>query len=549
LARLIYILVFAVAFSAVAQSPQKRVGETMFIDTNTTNLLAGETLYYSVFCLTPDGLLPSAVSKIAYVEIIDSNLKIVERHQIGIENAVGQGDFFIPATLPSGSYKLVGYTLRMLGISNKNFFSADLTIVNPFRKFEGKIDADSPVPNTNVRPATALLNVTTDKNVYAPREKVVLKLNRQPGLNGHFSLSVKKIDGFNKPNLQATAFEPAFKNRAVIGLPEMRGKVISGKIVTVKNGKNAENKNVALSIPGRSFEFKITQSDRDGRFVFVLDKALNRSQAVIQVMENDREEYAIVFDQDKKPDYSGLMFSAVKLDKTAEDAISQRTVALQIENAYFDVKKDSVLRSPDLQPFYHPLEKTYVLDDFTRFPTIKETIIEVVREMYFTRRRDKYEIHLRNTTMNNEQFGQALILVDGLLIQNHDELFSYGAKYIEKVDLINEPYVYGPKTFSGVANFTTKLEDFKSNATGGYIQKFNLDLPQPHKNYFSPDYSQGKSRIPDYRHQLLWVPNLAENMREISFYTSDISGEFLVEIQGFTETGTPISTTATFRVQ
>jgi hypothetical protein len=169
--------------------------------------------------------------------------------------------------------------------------------------------------------------------------------------------------------------------------------------------------------------------------------------------------------------------------------------------------------------------------------------------MYFTRRRDKYEIHLRNTTMNNEQFGQALILVDGLLIQNHDELFSYGAKYIEKVDLINEPYVYGPKTFSGVANFTTKLEDFKSNATGGYIQKFNLDLPQPHKNYFSPDYSQGKSRIPDYRHQLLWVPNLAENMREISFYTSDISGKFLVEIQGFTETGTPISTTATFRVQ
>jgi hypothetical protein len=266
-------------------------------------------------------------------------------------------------------------------------------------------------------------------------------------------------------------------------------------------------------------------------------------------MEHDRQDYTIVLDQDKKPDYSQLKFDTFQLNKTVEDAIAQRTVALQIENAYFELKKDSVLQVQDRQPFFHPLEKTYVLDEYSRFPTLKETIIEVVKEMYFTRKRDKYEIHLRNTTMNNEQLGQALILVDGLLIQDHDELFAYGAKYIEKVDLIYEPYVYGPKTFSGLANFTTKLKDFETNAKGSYIQKVDLGQSQSRKIYSSPDYSQAKSRIPDYRHQLLWIPDLSEKMRDVIFYTSDISGEFIIEIQGFTQTGTPISFTTSFKVK
>jgi hypothetical protein len=345
------------------------------------------------------------------------------------------------------------------------------------------------------------------------------------------------------------AFEPKFSGAVTIGigLPELRGEIVSGKIIS--KTKKTGTKNVALSLPGNPFGFKIAQTDRDGHFIFVLDKNLNQAQAVLQVMEPDREEYAIVLDQDKRPDYSQLSFGTLRLDDAAKAVVAQRTVASQIENAYFERKKDSILASSKAYPFYHSLEKTYVLDDYTRFPTLRETIIEVIKEMYFTSKRDNYEIHLRNMTMNNEQYGQALILVDGLLVQDHNALFAYGAKYIEKVDLINEPYVYGPKTFSGLANFTTKLQDFKNDISREFYKKVTLERPQPQKRYFTAVYTNNRSRIPDYRHQLLWIPDISGDVQEIVFYTSDVRGEFQINIQGFTDSGTPVSLTTTFEVK
>ncbi|WP_348797951.1 hypothetical protein [Flavobacterium adhaerens] len=71
--------------------------------------------------------------------------------------------------------------------------------------------------------------------------------------------------------------------------------------------------------------------------------------------------------------------------------------------------------------------------------------------------------------------------------------------------------------------------------------------------YFTPDYKDKSKneRIPDYRYQLLWIPqlNLPETKTPLSFYTSDVTGKFEINIEGFTENGIPISLTDTFEVQ
>ncbi|MDJ0646443.1 MAG: hypothetical protein QNJ57_10720, partial [Flavobacteriaceae bacterium] len=60
----------------------------------------------------------------------------------------------------------------------------------------------------------------------------------------------------------------------------------------------------------------------------------------------------------------------------------------------------------------------------------------------------------------------------------------------------------------------------------------------------------GGNKIPDDRYQLLWAPGSKAREKEltIQFYTSDISGEFEVSIQGFSNKGKPVAIKKTFYV-
>ena len=75
--------------------------------------------------------------------------------------------------------------------------------------------------------------------------------------------------------------------------------------------------------------------------------------------------------------------------------------------------------------------------------------------------------------------------------------------------------------------------------------------PLGKKEYFQPDYSSNKdSRIPDYRHQLLWLPNITLNNEDnnFTFYTSDVKGTFQMTLEGFTSEGKPIHMNEVFEV-
>ncbi len=548
-------MILLTAFLTVRSQPAKTpetisasARETVFVHINTASLLAGEVLYCKVYCLDPADKKISPISKIAYVQLIGNDLKPVFSRKLYLENGTAQGDFFIPASIKSGNYKLIVYTKQMLNQSALDFSATDLFIINPFERFGGKTDSLQHSAKPQVR-ESSLLSATIDRKTYSKREKISLKI--APAQNGNYSVSVRKVDGLPAPAMvDPEDFNPSvYPARSDNNqLPELRGEMITGNIIS-KKGKNTGNKSVALSIPGKSFLFKIVQTDSKGRFIFNLDRYPDQSEAIIQVMETDRQDYAIELDENKKPDFSKLSFSNINLNPSLKEEIEQRSIANQIENAYYDRKKDSILAVPEPTPFFAPLQKEYVLDDYTRFPTLKETIVEVLKELYFTRDNGHYTIHLRNMTMDAEVYGLPLILVDGLPIQDLDPLFDYGMKYVYKVGVINEPYVYGPRTFSGVISFTTKLQDFTSIGSGDYIRKFTLDRPMRDKTYFHQEYNdKTPNRIPDYRHQLLWLPEL-DNSDTVTFFTSDVSGMFEISVEGFTQDGKPVTVTQVFEVK
>ncbi|MFN5985486.1 MAG: hypothetical protein ACK42B_01240, partial [Chitinophagaceae bacterium] len=63
---------------------------------------------------------------------------------------------------------------------------------------------------------------------------------------------------------------------------------------------------------------------------------------------------------------------------------------------------------------------------------------------------------------------------------------------------------------------------------------------------------QKLSRMPDFRTLLSWQPQLIVNSQgklDLSFYTSDVSGNFMISIQGISDKGIPVHQLIPFKVQ
>ncbi|MEM9648347.1 MAG: hypothetical protein AAF969_07685, partial [Bacteroidota bacterium] len=260
--------------------------EEVFVHYNTSLLFAGESLLYNVHSLIKGSNLPSSLSKLAYVELVGEDGRVLFRHKILLTNGRGQGDFFVPAETPSGNYKLLGYTKWMLNSGIATFFQGDVGIVNPYHSdqdmlLEGKAEVvqDSTDATSESPPFREEIRMTFDQTVFGRRHGITLSLEAMDKtvLGGNYSISVRKRDSLRKPLM------PMARNHTVRQksnsvelskqkfLPELRGQLISGRIVP-KNGNSLfKEEKIGLSIPDKKFILKMTRTNHKGEFYFNLN--------------------------------------------------------------------------------------------------------------------------------------------------------------------------------------------------------------------------------------------------------------------------------------
>jgi len=534
-----------------SQNSTGNFSEIIKIKTNATVYITGESVLYKIFCLDEKRNVFSDFSKIAYVELIDSSKKIIFKHKIFLENGQGFGDFSIPTTIETGEYQLISYTNYVLNQENAKITTKSLHIINPYQPI---------VPNnqTLIMDSIPLKEIPTSLIEKKYKKRTLVSIPFSDELKKHskakLTISVRKKDNLdlltNKNEDHYFVLKP---NKAII--PEHRGEIITGKIIAKSSKLKVENISLNLSIPGKLFENKITKTDKNGEFLFNLDQKNSNNDIIIQIIDTEKENYSISIDQPIFNDYSSLEFnSKIELSANFKKELEERSISNQIENAYVDMKKDSVLQASNKSPFYDiKYSKEYLFDDFTRFPTLKETIVEIVDGMYYKKENEKYSLHLKDYDIHSELDLPAMVLVDGLFIQDINELLNHKAELFSKLNLIKGGYYFGSNLYNGIISFSTKNLNYESNLNGDFMIKPKLIRPFPNKIYFQPNYANNYnvSRIPDYRRQLLWEPNYdyKTSNQTIPFYTSDIEGVYEYVIQGYSETGEEILIIDSFEVK
>lgn len=550
--------------------------EKAYIDHTGPLLFSGEYLYYNFYGINAQNYKLTDISKIGYVALVDESKNYIFEHKLKLDKGQGYGDFFITTNIPSGKYKLLGYTQWMKNSGLSQVFKDDIVIVNPYLvdQFEllreTKSTTDTIAPSSLMQSVldTATISITTDKKRYRTRDKVNLSIRNFKGPLGHgtYTIKVKRKEGIPVSDaMNAVSYATAYFNadkqiKQRIGdsifLPEQRGELFYGTITDSLTGAPAKDLPVVISIPGKEFLLKYAQTNKNGTFYTYLRKDYKNPVAVVQINEQGNS-YTIAQGIVPKLDLSELDFSDFRLQEAYGEYIKKRSILNQLENQFFTLKPDSILDGTPIDPFDGAMPEVVVLDDYTRFPTLEETLVEVVKFAGY-RRGENGNGYIRvaqDFETYNEQFNDfpAIILMDGVYIPDHGEVRKFDARSIEKIRLTRDQFRLGNKDYQGIVSVETFDGDFLEGYTGENNLLVPLNQPISKKNYFVQTYNTEDSRfsrIPDYRSLLLWEPSISidGNSYNLEFFTSDREGDYEIMLNGFTSNGKPITVTRTISV-
>ncbi len=546
--------------------------EKVYVSTNTNVLLTGEYLFYKVYCLDDKTKQPSETSKIAYVELISEDFEVVFSEKIRLEKSQGQGDFFVPTTVASGNYKLLAYTRWMKNGSMNLFFQDDISIINPYQG-----NQDAILPNVDAADIDANMTsnagiaedkrfiISTDKEAYLKKAKVQLGLKNFRGAAGYgnYNISVRKkeaivANGKHTPESFISWHEKQASNNTlyydkITFGPEIEGELIKGQLRAKDGSSSTIGKKIGVSIPGKDFQLKVVRTDSTGVFHVSITNEYTEPLAIFQVLEESKGLYNITIEQDPKLDYTSLVFKNFYMDASMKEAIVNRSVQNQIENGFFAVKPDTVRLDQLNDPYGGAYIEVVNLDEYTRFKTLDETIVELVPNVWTKKIKNGESVFKARSfdeTYEESEF-DALVYIDGVLVANPNDVLDFNTRTVARINTVREKYRMGGKTYFGMVNIETIEGNYFEQISGDGITKTNLTRTKPLKKYFAQTYNEESNRrIPDFRDQLLWKPDLTfeGTEMELSFYTSEIAGDYEVVLEGFSIYGRPVNIKKSFVV-
>jgi len=107
--------------------------EKLFVHTDKTSYLAGETIWFKIYALDANWHKPFTEGNISYIEILNKEGKPVIQGKVLLTEGLGNGSLPIPGFLNSGTYVLRAYTNWMKNFPSEFYFEQIIHIVNTLK--------------------------------------------------------------------------------------------------------------------------------------------------------------------------------------------------------------------------------------------------------------------------------------------------------------------------------------------------------------------------------------------------------------------------------
>jgi hypothetical protein len=318
-----------------------------------------------------------------------------------------------------------------------------------------------------------------------------------------------------------------------------------------------QNSPAYMSVPGRKFSFAGSVSNTNGLLRFSASKFYGKNNLVLQSDPAKNNKYTIDLLTPYSDKFSAIVTPVFSFSEKWKEELLDRSINMQVENTYLVEKKRKFLLPlmDDTTAFYGNPDKEYYLDDYTRFNTMEEVLREYVKEVRLRKQSDKFSFQVRDALFNIFFEDPPLILIDGVPVLDADKIVAMDPLKIKKIEIMSRKSYLGSVAANGIISYKTYEGDLAGYELDPNAIVVEYDGLQRQREFYSPVYNtpeQTKSRIPDYRNLLVWVPEIKSETgteKKIVFYSSDLSGKFVISIQGITADGVPVSTLLNFTVK
>lgn len=515
--RLYGIVLMFLSLSALAQ-------ERVYVTTDRDWYAAGETVYLSAFCADAGGAL-SPVSAVAYVELTSAG-GLALTGKVALYEGRGAGSLQLPRSLPSGNYRLCAYTRLssappMMGSRILSVYNTLSTARVPGGVSVGHLPEGAPSlpPLGDIR-----VNTLPDgrMSISCPKDATLsVSVFRNEPLPSYGSTTIAEA-------LNAPAGQPV--------MPEYDGEILTLHL-SGADGNPLTDREVLVSRPGHLEDlYAATVQDGTAR---VFTGNLFGTEDLVVTLGEDAAAFRVQVESPFR-ELSAQDIPTLMLHPTLSSALSRLGARMQVTRA-FDA--DTLYVGLPVRRLDFAGEgRHYNLDDYTRFATMPEVLVEILSSSILTRGQGEdveLQVYYRTRQEGSLTYGDgaSLILVDGVPVLDHSLVFQLDPALVKAVDVYPFSYALGKNIYRGLANFITFKEDMGGIRFGDNVRVLDFEGPA-YPVAFTPSSDPG---YPNQRETLLWQPlvNLKAG-EEWALPALQADEGLVLVVEGLTADGSPV---------
>jgi hypothetical protein len=432
---------------------------------------------------------------------------------------------------------------------------------------------------------TQEISIRTDRQVYAPREKIRVGLQSSPVSTEGSGLSVSVIqkgtyagyrdhlsplymrnphllpemlglkeDGAWKKQLELSMIlfqhlhlGDGIRERISSGspslehLPETRDLSITGTIRTEDGHRPISGRQVCLSVHSGNPQFHVYKTTASGDFTFTLNNFSGLQNIYLYPLHLDEDEtnFELVLNRSFHGGSPRPLAGEHPIDSSYKPLLEEIYVNHQISMAEPGlIRREDKKSTSSIFSYFGHRVNTIDLDDYIELDDMEQVFLELVHQVQVKKDEEAYSFRIVGDRNYYRMLpGEPLVFLDNIPLFDHNKIMELHPSQVEKIGVVNEPYVLGDKAFNGVIMISTNTDHFAGIETpesSVFAEYQGLTRPAefPVKQY--PE-DRHKTRKPDFRTLLYWDPHVQmdEGSASLSFYASDRQAQYDIVVRGF----------------
>lgn len=531
--------------------------EKFYIHTDKSYYYPGETIWYKGYINYSTPSFRDSLSGTAYVEFIHgATQEVICSKIIRIDSGVFDGDFILRDSLKPSDYFIRAYTSLNRNYGDNNLYTKYIPVLDAFEK---------PIVEQTAYPNNTQLIITADKTSYATRSKITLTIqvkdHQNNPMGANMSIAVTDLSQVHPLTTSSTIVD-AYPIKEIPHARLSTARPLEFGLnfkVKIKNDNNRIERGTVNVYQLNPQDFFVAETNELGILALKDLFFYDSTQFTFQLVKENKLFYRrgeliprnIPFfsNQVEGRNFKTIKTNSPQRDKTTFEIPDDARLLNEIT-----VRASKIEDNPKLRPYGKPDYILEAKDLNTSYGNLLLTLPGkipglIVRQANISDEGTRWVVYTqRGASSSIANAKEVLVLVNDVVMGGNpaDVLAALDPSSIESVELKSSvSSLLGSAGSSGVLYIYTKQAK-------GYGDEQNvvphLTIPgytRP-RRFIAPLYEDNSSNteITDLRSLLYWNPNISTNKKIsgtiVSFYSSDLKGQYRVVVEGITDNNNPI---------